>query len=73
MTKDDRLVVRFPQSRVPGSGRNRPVKDLGLTRLARLIDPSGRGASGHWCSRCQGVWYGCISETECPVCGNRHG
>ncbi len=73
MTDDPGRVIRFPQSRVPGRGKSHPVKDLGLTRLARLIDPSGRGSSGHWCSRCEGVWYGCASEAECPVCGNRQG
>ena len=73
MTEEPGRVIRFPQSRVPGSGKRRPVKDLGLTKLARLIDPTGRGASGHWCSRCEGVWYGYVSETECPVCGNRQG
>ena len=66
-------VIRFPQSRVPGPGKTRPVKDLGLTPLARQIDPSGRGARGHWCSRCEGVWYSHLLEAACPVCGSRRG
>jgi hypothetical protein len=73
MSDDTSRIIPFPQSRVPGSGNKRPVKDLGLTPLARQIDSGGRGVGGHWCSRCQGVWYGYFLETECPVCGNRHG
>ena len=66
-------VVRFPFSRVPGRGRTRSLRELGLTRLARMLDPDGLRASGHWCGRCEGVWYGMAAEVECPVCGNRHG
>ena len=73
MSDDSDRVVRFPQSRVPGSNKNRPIKDLGLTPLARQLDASGSKACGHWCSRCQGIWYGYFLEAECPVCGNRHG
>ena len=70
---DDNRVIKFPQSRVPGTGKSRPVKNLGRTRFAEMIDPEGRRGTGHWCSRCQGVWYGFPIETQCPVCGNRHG
>ena len=73
MSDDNDRVVRFPQSRVPGTSKNRPAKNLGLTPLARQLDASGSKACGHWCSRCQGIWYGYFLETECPVCGNRHG
>lgn len=69
----DADIIRFPQSRVAGSGRLRPIRDLGMTPLARQIDPTGNGCSGHWCSFCKGVWFGRTGETECPVCGNRHG
>ncbi|GAB5468379.1 MAG: hypothetical protein Kilf2KO_14090 [Rhodospirillales bacterium] len=73
MSDEERRVIRFPQSRVAGSGKGRPVKELGLSPLARRIDPSGKGARAHWCSRCQGVWYGCAGEAACPVCANRQG
>ncbi|SMF30881.1 hypothetical protein SAMN06265365_13730 [Tistlia consotensis] len=73
MSDDPPRVIRFPQSRVPGRSRSRPVKELGVTPLARQIDPTDRGLRGHWCSRCWGVWYGRAGEVECPVCGNRHG
>lgn len=66
-------IVRFPQSRVPGRGKNHPVRNLGLTKLAQALDPDGKGATGHWCSRCEGVWYGYRSEVVCPVCGSRAG
>lgn len=66
-------VIRFPQSRVPGRSRNQPIKELGATELARAIDPEGKQLKGHWCSRCQGIWYGLGQEVACPACGNRHG
>ena len=65
-------VTRFPQSRTRvGSGK--PVKNLGLTALSKQAGSSGRAAMGHWCSRCEGIWYSYFLEAECPVCGNRHG
>lgn len=73
MTDDRDRIVRFPQSRVPGSSKNRPAKDLGLTPLSQQVSATGRSAKGHWCSRCQGIWWSYFLESECPVCGNRHG
>lgn len=66
-------VLRFPQSQVAGLNKARPVNELGTTPLARQINPDGRGAAGHWCSRCRGVWFGRLGEVQCPACGNRHG
>ena len=73
MSDDKTRVIRFPQSRVSGSSKHKPIVDLGLSDRARQIDSSGRGAHGHWCSHCRGVWFGRAGEVECPVCGNRHG
>ena len=73
MSDEPPRIVRFPQSRVPGKNKRHPIKELGLTPLARQVDPDGKGTHGHWCSRCRGVWYGRPGEAECPVCGNRHG
>ena len=73
MSDEPGRVVRFPQSRVSGSSKNRRARDLGLTPLSRQIESSGRSAKGHWCSRCQGIWWSYFLEAECPVCGNRHG
>lgn len=72
MSEDDPRVVRFPFSRLRPGG-NEPAKDLGLTPLSRQIDATGRSAKGHWCSRCKGIWWSYFLESECPVCGNRHG
>ncbi|HVY99804.1 MAG TPA: hypothetical protein VHA35_09895 [Dongiaceae bacterium] len=78
-TTDDRdgddlpgQVVRFPQSRVrPPGGES--YTDLGLGKMARNLGMAREQLSGHWCSRCQGIWFGYLLEVECPVCGNRNG
>ena len=68
--EEDR-VVHFPHSRTrPPGGR---FRELGLSQLARRLGGIGEQATGHWCSRCQGVWFGFLLEAACPVCGNRHG
>lgn len=69
----DGNVVRFPQSRVAPAGSDRPAKQLGFGRLATVIGAPQRQTTGHWCSRCQGIWYGYLLEVDCPACGNRHG
>ena len=48
-------------------------RELGTTPLARQLELAEDQLGGHWCSRCQGIWYGCTLEVECPCCGNRHG
>jgi hypothetical protein len=48
-------------------------RELGTTVLARRLGLADEQLGGHWCSRCQGIWYGCMLEVECPCCGNRHG
>ena len=69
----DARIVRFPQSRVRPAGSESPARDLGPSQLARRFGAPGRQATGHWCSRCRGIWYGYPLEVSCPVCGNRHG
>jgi hypothetical protein len=69
----DSEIIRFPQSRVLPAGRNKPLKQLGRSTLADRFGTPERQATGHWCSRCQGIWYGYLLEVACPVCGNRHG
>ena len=49
------------------------VRELGTTPLAQHLSLPDDQLNGHWCSRCQGLWYGCTLEVECPCCGNRHG
>jgi len=64
-------VLRFPLSRVRPGGA--PFKELGTSQLAARFGTPERQATGHWCSRCHGIWYGYLLEVTCPACGNRHG
>jgi hypothetical protein len=66
-------VLRFRQSRVRPAGANAPFKELGTSQLAARFGIPERQATGHWCSRCRGIWYGYLLEAACPVCGDRHG
>ena len=66
-------IVPFPQSRVSPVGSQRPFKRLGASPFATRYGSPDRQATGHWCSRCQGIWFGYLLEVTCPVCGNRHG
>jgi len=66
-------VVRFPQSRVRPPGGLTPYRDLGVSRLSAAIGGLKEQTTGHWCSRCKGIWFGYLLEVECPVCGNRKG
>lgn len=66
-------VVRFPQSRVSPPGARRAPKILGNGALAEKLGGLERQTTGHWCSRCQGIWFGYLLEVACPACGNRHG
>ncbi len=70
---EDRNVVRFPQSRVrPPSGVT-PYKDLGDSGMTAKYGTPKEQGTGHWCSRCKGIWFGYLLEVECPACGNRDG
>lgn len=66
-------VVRFPQSRVAPHGPGGGFKDLGFSDLAKNLGGPERQGTGHWCSRCHGIWYGYLLEVTCPKCGGRHG
>ena len=48
-------------------------RELGSTVLAKQLGLQDWQLNGHWCSRCQGIWYGYTLEAQCPRCGNRHG
>jgi hypothetical protein len=65
-------VVRFPQSRVLPRGSS-GFTNLGLSNLAKHLGTPGRQGTGHWCSRCHGIWFGYVLEVTCPKCGGRHG
>ncbi len=66
-------LIRFPQSRTRGKSSQSPPADLGISKMAQQLGGIQPNLKGHWCSRCQGIWYGYVGECECPVCGNRHG
>jgi hypothetical protein len=66
-------IVRFPQRRARIAGADRPFKELGTSAFAARFGYPERQATGHWCSRCRGIWFGYLLEVTCPVCGNRHG
>ena len=66
-------ILRFPQSRVSPPGSKAAFKELGVSALSTKLGLPDRQATGHWCSRCHGIWYGFLLEVACPVCGNRHG
>jgi hypothetical protein len=48
-------------------------RDLGITPLALQLGLTAEQTNGHWCSRCEGIWFGYTLEAQCPVCGNRQG
>jgi hypothetical protein len=66
-------VVPFPQSRVRPAGALEPTRFLGYGAYVEQLGLPSRQASGHWCSRCRGIWFGYLLEVACPKCGNRHG
>ncbi len=74
MSNDPAKPVRFPCSRISPPHTPGGTKELGIGALARQLGVhEDRALNGHWCSRCQGIWYGVMLEVECPVCGNRSG
>lgn len=70
---DDDTVRPFPQSRVAPRQTPGGFRELGTTPLARQLGLAEHQLNGHWCSRCEGIWWGYTLEVECPCCGNRRG
>lgn len=67
---------RTPRNPLPGSEPSAQpggFRDLGITPLALQLGLTPEQTNGHWCSRCEGIWFGYTLETQCPVCGNRRG
>ncbi|MGL4395645.1 MAG: hypothetical protein ACRCS9_03810 [Hyphomicrobium sp.] len=69
---DDR-VVRFPYSKVAPAQSSTPNQPELYGDLAARIGMPQEQTTGHWCSRCNRIWYGYLLEVACPQCGNRHG
>lgn len=66
-------VIQFPYSRATPASGGQPTRYLGMGQMAQQLGIPERQATGHWCSRCHGIWYGYLLEVACPACGNRHG
>jgi len=66
-------VAPFPHSRVSPPTTPGGTRELGTGALARQLGVPVEVLSGHWCSRCQGIWYGLLLEVQCPACGGRNG
>ena len=64
---------RFPMDWLPPSPTQPSFKELGITPLAQQLGLKEWQLNGHWCKRCQGIWYGYTLEAQCPCCGNRDG
>ena len=64
---------RFPVSRTRPPGRPGGFRDLGVTPLATQLGLTPEQTNGHWCRRCEGIWFGYTLEVQCPACGNRKG
>lgn len=69
--RDDDNLVNFPFSRSGLSKVTPQARNLGLTKLSAELKRDGKGARGHWCKSCKGIWYTYFLEVECPVCGRR--
>lgn len=72
-TENPARLTAFPQSRTLPPATPGGFRDLGLTPMAIQLELTAEQTNGHWCSRCQGIWFGYTLETQCPVCGNRNG
>lgn len=67
-------VIRFPYSRVvPQKPSFDPDAAPIYGELSQQIGLPSEQTTGHWCSRCQQIWFGYLLEVACPTCGNRHG
>lgn len=72
-SKEDVFRLQSPLFDEDGNATESAFRDLGITPLAKQLDLKPEQTNGHWCSRCEGIWFGYTLEAECPVCGNRHG
>jgi len=66
-------AVPFPHSRVRPPSSAGAYNDLGPGKMSQTLGVPTEQLSGHWCSRCQGIWFGFLLEIECPNCGSRRG
>jgi hypothetical protein len=65
------MVNEHPEATPVAGASGGRFLELGTTALAKLLGLQPWRLSGHWCSRCEGVWYVYTLEARCPQCGNR--
>ena len=63
--------IPFPLARTTPPHTPSGYKELGTTELARTLGVADDALFGHWCRRCEGLWWGMPLEAQCPVCGKR--
>jgi hypothetical protein len=73
MAIDEDPSRRFIAATLQPEGPVGGFRELGTTAMAKRLKLPDDQLNGHWCSRCEGIWYGCTLEVECPCCGNRRG
>jgi len=66
-------IIYFPQTRVSPRHTVDGYKELGMGKMAKAFGAVKEQQSGHWCSKCKGIWFGYLLEVECPKCKNRQG
>jgi hypothetical protein len=65
------VVVPFPGPRMRRAEAPAVLCNLGLTTLSKALGPVALSPKGHWCDRCEGIWYSHFGEARCPVCGGK--
>jgi hypothetical protein len=65
------VIVPFPGPREGQAKASTAPRNLGLTLLSEALGPVALSPKGHWCDRCQGIWYSHFGEARCPVCGGK--
>ncbi len=63
--------IPFPLSRTTPPRTPGGFRELGTTTLARTLGIADEALYGHWCRRCEGLWWGLPLEAACPACGHR--
>jgi hypothetical protein len=71
--RGDGEIKPFPFSRVRPSQTSASTGDVVYGAMAKTLGIPHEQTTGHWCSRCDKIWYGYLLEVACPLCGNRHG
>jgi len=66
-----RRPVEFPPPRPRVEREPETFEDLGESAMAMALGVGWAAQYGHWCSRCEGIWWGLPLEAQCPQCGHR--